>query len=382
MKTKKKQGRPRTVPPAPWESMASTWDIKQSSTNAASTQQQPAVTNAPVPTVQPTNNPPAFAEHKLLDQPAQALGMSCASGAWSIQPASSTLNPTAAAAAASQLGGVTGQASARQEEPNDLATLADVSAVAVPSPPAQPAQPAQPALGDLLYGLPDHPKIIKSLGPEYSQYFTIDQLAQMIPRPWHALTNQGDIDLTTKNKWQDKVDVLAAMLLPKEQLDFAAEVAACLRLNTHGAVGAYQVEYGSSTHCHILPVINFLFHGQKSWKVWKPGTFKLNPKKDLPKKPTEPVTDTIPQAAGDVLWLPPGWVHQVTTLGGEMINDRSMSAGFAIWCVPAPHRALTYLRMITGESIESQKPAASKRKMEEEDPEVTLKKLLAVPGNV
>ena len=130
------------------------------------------------------------------------------------------------------------------------------------------------------------------------------------------------------------------MLLPKEQLDFASDVATYLRLNTHGAVGAYQVEYGSTTHCHILPVINFLFHGQKSWKVWKPGTFKLKPERMPPIDTPVPVTDTIKQNAGDVLWLPPGWVHQVTTLGGEMINDRSMSAGFAIWCVPAPHRAL------------------------------------------
>ena len=105
-------------------------------------------------------------------------------------------------------------------------------------------------------------------------------------------------------------------------------------------------------------------------------------------EPPEPVTDTIPQAAGDVLWLPPGWVHQVTTLGGEMINHKVMSAGFAIWCVPAPHRALTYSRMITGESIESQKPAASKRKVDEPEPldpearEALIKKLLAVPGNV
>ena len=263
-----------------------------------------------------------------------------------------------------------------------LATLADVSAVATPSPPAQPAQLAQTALADLLYDLPDRPSIIKHLGKEYSQFFSIDELAEIIPRTWHTQIQRGDIDLTTRTKWQGKVDVLAAMLLSKEQLDFAAEVAACLRMNTHGAVGAYQVEYGSSTHCHILPVINFLFRGQKSWKVWKPGTFDLKLRKDLPKNPPEPVTATIQQAAGDVLWLPPGWVHQVTTLGGEMINHRSMSAGFAIWCVPAPHRALTYLRYVTGESVEKQKPAAGKHKMEEEDPEVTLKKLLAVPGNV
>ena len=371
------------MPPAAWESMSlPTWEINKSSTTAASTQQQPAVTIAPVPTVQPTSNPPAFAEHKLLDQPAQALGMPRASGALSTQPASSTLDPTAAAAAASQLGGVTGQAPGRQEEHNDLSTLANVSAVAVPSPPAQPAQPAQTALGDLLHGLPDRPMIIKSLGTEYSQFLTIDEIAQIIPRTWNTKGDMGDIDLTTMTSWQSKVDVLAAMLLSQEQLDFAEQVAACLRLNTHGAVGAYQVGYGSSTHCHILPVINFLFHGNKSWKVWEPGTFKLKPNKDLPMEPPEPVTDTIPQAAGDVLWLPPGWVHQVTTLGGEMINHKVMSAGFAIWCVPAPHRALTYLRYVTGESVESQKPAASKRKTEEEDPAVTLKKLLAVPGNV
>ena len=139
-----------------------------------------------------------------------------------------------------------------------------------------------------------------------------------------------------------------------------------------------------------MPVINVLFHGKKSWKVWKPGTFKLNPKKDLPKKPPEPVTDTITQNAGDVLWLPPGWVHQVTTLGGEMINKKVMSAGFAAWCVPAPFRALTYSRYITGEAVEQQKPErqSGKRKAGEPEPlgpearEALIKELLAVPGNV
>ena len=385
----KKLGRPRTAPPQPWEQMASTWNINASRTVAASTQQQPAVTITPVPTVQPTV-PPAFAGQERLVQPAQALGMPRASGALSTQPASSPLDPTAAAAAASQLGGITGQAPVRQEEHNDLATLASVSAVAVPSPPAQPAQSAQPVLEALLNGLPDRPQIIKSLGPEYSQYFTFEELADIIPRRWHTLTDMGDIDLTTGTKHQPKVDVLAAMLLSKEQLDFASDVATYLRVNTHAAVGAYQSGYRSSTHCHILPVINFLFHGRKSWKVWKPGTFKLKPERMPPIDTPVPVTDTIPQNAGDVLWLPPGWVHQVTTLGGEMINKKVMSAGFAVWCVPAPFRALTYSRYITGEAVEQQKPErqSGKRKAGEPEPlgpearEALIKELLAVPGNV
>ena len=99
------------------------------------------------------------------------------------------------------------------------------------------------------------------------------------------------------------------------------------------------------------------------------------------------MTDTIVQEAGDVLWLPPGWVHQVNTLGGEIINERVMSAGFAVWCVPAPFRSLTYLRYITRESVEQQKPESGKRKADEQElnaetREATLKKLLAVPGNV
>ena len=218
-----------------------------------------------------------------------------------------------------------------------------------------------------MYSLPDHPTIIKSLGTEYSQFFTVEEIAKMIPRQWHKQSDMGDIDLTTKSTWQSKVDVLSAMLLSKDQLDFAAEVASCLRVNTHGAVGAYQVGYGSSTHCHILPVINFLFHGKKSWKVWKPGTFRLNPNLNPPKEPAKPVTDTIVQEAGDVLWLPPGWVHQVNTLGGEMINERVMSAGFAVWCVPAPFRSLTYSRYITKESVEQHKPESSKRKADEQE---------------
>ena len=92
-----------------------------------------------------------------------------------------------------------------------------------------------------------------------------------------------------------------------------------------------------------------------------------------------------------MLWLPPGWVHQVTTVGGEVINERVMAAGFAIWCIPAPWRALTLMRKITKESVEQQKPEKRKRNLEEPqvpkekeeaDLEAKLKELLAVPGNV
>ena len=65
----------------------------------------------------------------------------------------------------------------------------------------------------------------------------------------------------------------------------------------------------------------------------------------------------------------------------------AQSAGFAGWCVPAPFRSLTYLRYITRESVEQQKPESGKRKADEQElnaetREATLKKLLAVPGNV
>ena len=65
-----------------------------------------------------------------------------------------------------------------------------------------------------------------------------------------------------------------------------------------------------------------------------------------------------------------------------------MSAGFTVWCVPAPFRSLTYCRYLTGEAMEQQKPESSKRKADDPEPldhaarEALIKKLLQVPGNV
>lgn len=357
------------------------WSLEAKAKAAPSfMQEQPAVPVAASRHVQPVGMAPFYATHHL-GQVGYPYGFSVAPSAFSPPPSGNSI-PTAPPSTAAQLGVAPGLGSAGLERPEALQALSEVAA-AVPGPP-------QPALGALLHGLPDHPKIIKSLDTSYSQLFTPEDIADIIPRPWHASIVEvgkefGDIDLTTKTKWEPKVDTLAAMLLPAAELEFAVKVVACLRLNTHGAVGAYQMNYGSNTHCHILPVINFLFYGKKVWKVWKPGTFKLDPFNYPPKKPAQKVTDTIEQNAGDVLWLPPGWVHQVTTVGGEVINERVMAAGFAIWCIPAPWRALTLMRKITKESVEQQKPERRKRKLEEKeeaDLEAKLKELLAVPGNV
>ena len=86
-------------------------------------------------------------------------------------------------------------------------------------------------------------------------------------------------------------------------------------VNQMGAVGLYKTGYKSSCHCHVLPVKNLMLSGMKSWKFWAPGTFaKLNHHELPTAPPATPPAVCITQEGGDVLWIPPGWLHSVDTI--------------------------------------------------------------------
>ena len=150
------------------------------------------------------------------------------------------------------------------------------------------------------------------------------------------------------------------MLLIPEDAErlLVAELAAKIGMNHMGAVGLYQTGYKSACHCHVLPVKNLMLSGKKSWRFWAPGTLAKLSHRDLPTAPpVTPPAVSILQEEGDVLWIPPGWLHAVDTIQEGVLTDltpMSFASAYATWVFPKAFRALALARWTTGLSVEHQ----------------------------
>lgn len=63
----------------------------------------------------------------------------------------------------------------------------------------------------------------------------------------------------------------------------------------------------AAVHQHVMGVLNLLggVAAEKKWRLWPPNATSSGG--------DAPGAITIHQSSGDVLWLPPGWYHQVET---------------------------------------------------------------------
>ena len=189
----------------------------------------------------------------------------------------------------------------------------------------------------------------------------IDQIYNVSGLRWGKNnTRQGNIDVSSPKflVLGTLVTELGELLIPEEaERRLVAELASKIGVNQTGAVGLYQTGYRSSCHCHVLPVKNLMLSGMKAWKFWAPGTFaKLNPLKPAAPPATPPAV-CIAQEEGDVLWIPPGWLHSVDTIQEGPLRDPnsvSVASAYATWAFPMTFRALALARWTTGLSVEHQ----------------------------
>ena len=188
----------------------------------------------------------------------------------------------------------------------------------------------------------------------------IDRFYAVSGLRWLDKKSQGNIDVSTLKFGElgSIVTELGVLLIPEEaERRLVAELASKIGVNQTGAVGLYQTGYRSSCHCHVLPVKNLMLSGMKSWKFWAPGTFaKLNPLKPAAPPATPPAV-CIAQEEGDVLWIPPGWLHSVDTIQEGPLRDPnsvSVASAYATWAFPMTFRALALARWTTGLSVEHQ----------------------------
>ena len=180
----------------------------------------------------------------------------------------------------------------------------------------------------------------------------IDRIYNVSGQRWgKSNSSQGNIDVSTPN-----FEALGTLVTEADRR-LVVQLAAKIGVNTTGAVGLYQTGYRSSCHCHVLPVKNLMLSGMKAWKFWAPGTFaKLNPLKPAAPPATPPAV-CIAQEEGDVLWIPPGWLHSVDTIQEGPLRDPdsvSVASAYATWAFPMTFRALALARWTTGLSVEHQ----------------------------
>ena len=187
-----------------------------------------------------------------------------------------------------------------------------------------------------LESLPDKPAIVVSMKPDWLAdqmgELTFTQVVEGSNIRWQAATKKV-LDLTSQQPERRQVaaDVMR-LLVRGDQASAMAECVAdvaniinSVNYNADPAFGAVAVGNRTLKHQHApFGVFNMCGAGTKEWKLWEPGSAI-----DC----TPPFV--IKQGAGDLLWIPPGWPHEVFTTGGTMIN-RELNAAFhwVGWCMP------------------------------------------------
>ena len=169
---------------------------------------------------------------------------------------------------------------------------------------------------------------------------------------------KGDIDITSGTDNEEIVQRFCDEL--KELLGIRADsrctlAAGVLKINTQGAIGVYTQSRLTKAHGHFMGVLNLLIGGTKMWKLWKPGPH--------PREHQRVEDACINQREGELLWLPPGWYHEVLTTGISYMTStpfryvntqNGVAHSMTCWHVPAELRTQTVLTYALGMSEEAQ----------------------------
>ena len=130
---------------------------------------------------------------------------------------------------------------------------------------------------------------------------------------------------------------------PDEELARTKAIADLFGVNAGpGACGIFEIDNKTLWHQHYLGVLNIV-DGVKKWTLRAPWVPKNGPQ------------TIILQMSGDVLWIPPGWHHEVSTVTGSLQNhNRQRAASFASWCLPSAQSADALCHFLAGHVDEGQ----------------------------
>ena len=169
------------------------------------------------------------------------------------------------------------------------------------------------------------------------------------------------LDITSYNASNDMVQVISTQLkkllgISQDSSTRCTNAADVLKINPHASIGVYMHGNLTKAHGHFMGVLNILLGGTKDWRFWKPGPKPNGESLDAPDQ-------ILTQQEGQLLWIPPGWYHEVFTKGTSHIDDsdsravneaKGVAHSFTCWHVPSE----LYLRMMasyaSGQSEEAQ----------------------------
>ena len=234
------------------------------------------------------------------------------------------------------------------------------------APPAQGSAPGPPpAHGPVLGNWPiivrvDLTALLKTIKEDLPLALLLQVAYDELKQVKLDKDTKGDIDLTSDTTNEVIVQRFCAELkkllgIPADDDSRCKLAAGVLKINSQGAIGVYVQSRLTKAHGHFMGVLNLLIGGTKLWKLWKPGP---HPREH------ERVEDAcINQREGELLWLPPGWYHEVFTTGisymtsspYRYVNTQSgVAHSMTCWHVPAELRTQTVLTYALGMSEEAQ----------------------------
>lgn len=169
------------------------------------------------------------------------------------------------------------------------------------------------------------------------------------------------LDITSYNASNAMVQVISTQLkkllgISEDSSTRCTKAADVLKINAHASIGVYMHGNLTKAHGHFMGVLNILLGGTKDWRFWNPGP---KPNGERLHAPNQILT----QQEGQLLWIPPGWYHEVFTKGTSQIDNsdsravneaKGVAHSFTCWHVPSE----LYLRMMasyaSGQSEEAQ----------------------------
>ena len=186
--------------------------------------------------------------------------------------------------------------------------------------------------------------------------------------PKEGTTVSKKIDITTGTRNEERAENFGKALqqllgVSTTEIETSVNCAKLLHVNTAGAFGVNCLHNHTKEHGHMQGVLNLLLSGTKTWHMRPPG----------PRGSSTCIT-TIIQEAGQLLWLPPGWYHEVKTTGygPELPRPRDLprdcinsgpeiriAHAFTVWCLPEELCEYALCSYACGASEEGQKPGTS-----------------------
>ena len=168
---------------------------------------------------------------------------------------------------------------------------------------------------------------------------------------WSTATS-SQLDLTTHTSRQDIAVGIGKELC--EDYDEMSQVMRCvgsiLRVNETACIGANRAGSHTRKHQHApMGVLNLLGGAggaSKRWHLWPPGEAAVPP-------------EVLDQRPGQVLWLPPGWYHEVWTTGGVVVASSAdrheiVAPYWTTWCLPKRLALRSLCALLAGITSENQ----------------------------